>query len=84
MCLSQKRPAAQHRTWNCKVLLRATTSGLDRPVSGVVAQRTRQTPQLEATRLDIWLWVKNGYPKWNPGKWNQGLKPAVRFLVVKF
>ena len=21
------------------------------------------------------------YPKWNPGKWKQGLKPAVRFLV---
>ena len=26
-----------------------------------------------------WLWVKNGYPKWNPGKWNQGLKPAVKW-----
>ena len=25
----------------------------------------------------IWLWVKNGYPNWNPDKWNQGLKPAV-------
>ena len=24
-----------------------------------------------------WLWVKNAYPKWNPGKWNQRLKPAV-------
>ena len=22
-------------------------------------------------------WVKNRYPKWNLGKWNQGLKPAV-------
>ena len=22
------------------------------------------------------LWAKNGYPKFNPGKWNQGLKPA--------
>ena len=21
--------------------------------------------------------VKNRYPKWSPGKWNQGLKPAV-------
>ena len=27
--------------------------------------------------LDRWLWVKNMYPKWNPGKWNQGLKPVV-------
>ena len=25
----------------------------------------------------IWLWVKNAYPKWNPGRWNQRLKPAV-------
>ena len=24
----------------------------------------------------MWLWVKNRYPKSNPGKWNQGLKPA--------
>ena len=23
------------------------------------------------------LWVKNRHPKWNPGKWKQGLKPAV-------
>ena len=25
----------------------------------------------------IWLWVKNWYPEWNPGKWTHGLKPAV-------
>ena len=30
----------------------------------------------------IWLWVKNVYPFWNPSKWNQGLKPAVQFLVL--
>ena len=24
-----------------------------------------------------WLWVKNRYPKWNPGKLKQRLKPAV-------
>ena len=24
-----------------------------------------------------WLWVKHAYPKWNPCKWNQRLKPAV-------
>ena len=23
------------------------------------------------------MWVKNRYPKWNPCKWKQGLKPAV-------
>ena len=25
----------------------------------------------------IWVWVKNRYTKWNPGKWTQRLKPAV-------
>ena len=25
----------------------------------------------------IWRWVKNQYPKWNPGKWKHGLKPVV-------
>ena len=24
-----------------------------------------------------WLWVKKRFPKWNPGKWKHGLKPAV-------
>ena len=24
-----------------------------------------------------WLWVKNMYSKWNPGKWKHGLKPVV-------
>ena len=24
-----------------------------------------------------WQWVKNRYPKWNPGKWKHGLKSAV-------
>ena len=24
---------------------------------------------------------QNRYPKWSPGKWSQGLKPAVRFLA---
>ena len=24
-----------------------------------------------------WLWVKNRYPKWNPGKWKHGPKLAV-------
>ena len=27
--------------------------------------------------MSMWLWVKHGYPTWNPGKWNQRLKPAV-------
>ena len=37
--------------------------------------------QLSSVGLN-WLWVKNRYPKWSHGKWNQGLKPAVQFLVV--
>ena len=27
--------------------------------------------------MNIWLWVKSRYLKWNPVAWNQGLKPAV-------
>ena len=27
--------------------------------------------------ISIWLWVKNVYPTWNPGKWKHGPKPAV-------
>ena len=27
--------------------------------------------------MDIWLWVKNGYPKFNLGKWTYELKSAV-------
>ena len=30
----------------------------------------------------IWLWVKHGYPQWNPGKWNKGLKPAVPWCLI--
>ena len=29
----------------------------------------------------MWLWVKIGYPFWNPSKWTQGLKPAVRAVA---
>ena len=29
------------------------------------------------SHTQIWQWVKNRYPKWNPGKWKEGLKPAV-------
>ena len=29
----------------------------------------------------MWLWVKNTYPKWNPGKWKQGLKPGVLWWI---
>ena len=28
----------------------------------------------------IRLWVKDGYPKWNPGKCKEGLKPAVPWI----
>ena len=32
--------------------------------------------------MSIWLWVKNRYPKWSPGKWNQGGTPAAPALVL--
>ena len=35
---------------------------------------------LELQSFAKWLWVKNGYPFWIPGKWNQGLKPAQPLL----
>ena len=28
----------------------------------------------------IWLWIKTRCPKWNPGKWKHGPKPAVPWL----
>ena len=35
-------------------------------------------PHLRCSASIIWLWVQNRVaPKWIPGKWNQGLKPAV-------
>ena len=35
------------------------------------------TSRAESGTLLMWLSVRNGYPFWNPSKWNQGLKPAV-------
>ena len=31
----------------------------------------------DTRRTCFWLWAKNRYPKWIPGKWKHGLKPAV-------
>ena len=44
-----------------------------------VDQRCREFrhKRCKAICSQMWLWVKNMYPKWSPGKWNQGLKPAV-------
>ena len=41
-------------------------------------QRPRVQNLVEVGRgaKNIWLWLKKPVPKWNPGKWNQGLKPA--------
>ena len=30
-----------------------------------------------ASYVSMWLWVKNRYPKWNPGKWQHGQTPVV-------
>ena len=32
---------------------------------------------MHSSPFQTWLRVKKGYPKWNPGKWNHGLKRAV-------
>ena len=37
----------------------------------------RASPVCAALFGSIWLWVKIRYPKWNPGKWKHGPKPAV-------
>ena len=38
----------------------------------------REAPKTQrAPAVPKWLWVKNGYPKWNPSKWKHGPKPAV-------
>ena len=34
-------------------------------------------PAKTGEKNNICLWVKNRYPKWNPGKWKHGPKPAV-------
>ena len=31
-------------------------------------------------RVIIWLWLKKPVPKWNPGKWKHGPKPASPLL----
>ena len=28
-----------------------------------------------------WVWVKNGYPRCNPSKWNPRLKPAIPWWI---
>ena len=32
-------------------------------------------PEKRKKQRTTWLWVENGYPKWNPGKWKQKLNP---------
>ena len=44
--------------------------------------RSRAVQLLSDRKSELtWLWVKNRYPKWNPGKWNQGLNPAVPWCL---
>ena len=37
---------------------------------------------VQADPWPSWVWVKNRYPKWNPGKWKHGLKPAVPWGLI--
>ena len=50
------------------------------------SQAVVQQPMLVANNatslLAMWLWVKNRYPKWNPGKWKHGLEPAVPWWFI--
>ena len=38
--------------------------------------QTAQNSTKRAGDLFIWLWLKKPVPKWNPGKWKHGPKPA--------
>ena len=38
---------------------------------------TWSNPRVVVETIPQWLWVRNRYPKWNPGKWKRELKPAV-------
>ena len=64
------------------------TAGCCAPESGQTANQihSRQLPGLDTPSNQranqsnpntTRLWVKNRYPKWNPGKWKHGLKAAV-------
>ena len=49
-----------------------------RPCLRQTASAVAQWPTWRGSRPKTrWLWVKHMYPKWNPGKWKHGLKPAV-------
>ena len=45
------------------------------------AQLPVQDDRMRSHGRAIWLWVKNGYPKYNPGKWSQGLNSAAPLVV---
>ena len=45
--------------------------------------RHRCTPRVRTPdQKDTWLWVKNRYPKWNPGKWQHGTPKSPKALWV--
>ena len=57
-------------------------ASLERP--SMESGRTRMATQDHAwifANSNIWEWFKHRYPKWNPGKWNQGLKPTVSWCL---
>ena len=54
---------------------------LPRRMSGKSAETCVHIRQFAGFKM--WLWVKNMVtPKWNPGKWKQGLKPAVAWWLI--
>ena len=54
------------------------------PTQWVSASPNKKTPFSSAQKaFHPWAWVKNRYPKWNSGKRNQGLKPAVPWCIFE-
>ena len=55
--------------------LRSASSG-PRCAAEVATMSFPQMPEASRQSFFRWLWVKNRYPKWNPGKWQNGPKPV--------
>ena len=60
----------------------ARLGGLENPRPSVSARRPSRGWDEASWRLlvvshHIWLWLTKPVPKWNPGKWKHGPKPAV-------
>ena len=59
-------------------------AGFETPSSSAHAACLRNARRKDACLepLGKWLWVKSRHPKWNPGKWKHGPKPAVPWWFI--